>query len=324
MVGVDRCHKDGVIKLTVAEDPKQYIKYDPNLLPMLEGFKRSGKKVFLVTNSLWDYTHVVMNYLEGRKAGAQKDLEWTKYFDVIITGACKPSFLVDEMSLSLFRVDPTSESLQLCDNMPSDALGVETFLKKGKIFQGGNAKWLHRLLQVGSSNSLLYVGDHMYADVLRSKRTLGWRTCLVVPELTNEIISHRKSVDIRKTILSLRRKQFATQRRIDLLDDEWEVSSDEELRKMRSAKAKLVFEMKEIEKALNDKLTERDQAYHKDWGALFKAGLQESRFAKQVIDYACLYTSRASNLGNVSPERPFRPARDMSTHDIDRPLYQGS
>jgi hypothetical protein len=25
--------------------------------------KRSGRKLFLATNSLWDYTHVVMNYL---------------------------------------------------------------------------------------------------------------------------------------------------------------------------------------------------------------------------------------------------------------------
>ena len=27
----------------------------------------------------------------------------------------------------------------------------------------------------------------MYSDILRSKRTLGWRTCLVIPELENEM-----------------------------------------------------------------------------------------------------------------------------------------
>ena len=49
-------------------DPEKYIIYDPNTFPMLEQFKKSGKKVFLVTNSLWDYTQVVMNYLQGTKS----------------------------------------------------------------------------------------------------------------------------------------------------------------------------------------------------------------------------------------------------------------
>ena len=64
---VDRCHKDGVIKKTVEKNPEKYITYDPNIFPMLEAFRRSGRKTFLLTNSLWDYTQVVMNYLQGKK-----------------------------------------------------------------------------------------------------------------------------------------------------------------------------------------------------------------------------------------------------------------
>jgi hypothetical protein len=30
---------------------------------MLQMYKASGRKLFLATNSLWDYTKVVMNYL---------------------------------------------------------------------------------------------------------------------------------------------------------------------------------------------------------------------------------------------------------------------
>jgi predicted HAD superfamily phosphohydrolase YqeG len=40
-----------------------------------------------------------------------------------------------------------------------------------------------QLVGLSSFDRLLYVGDHMYSDVLRAKRTLGWRTMLVVPEL---------------------------------------------------------------------------------------------------------------------------------------------
>lgn len=34
---------------------------------------------------------------------------------------------------------------------------------------------------------VLYIGDHIFGDVLRSKKTRGWRTFLVVPELTREL-----------------------------------------------------------------------------------------------------------------------------------------
>lgn len=63
---------------------------------MLEEFKQSGLKVFLLTNSLWDYTQVVMNYLHSKKAGDDLDLAWADYFDLIIVGGNKPSFLLDE------------------------------------------------------------------------------------------------------------------------------------------------------------------------------------------------------------------------------------
>ena len=43
------------------------------------------------------------------------------------------------------------------------------------------------MLRLSSGDQLLYVGDHMFSDILRSKRTLGWRTCLIVPELEHEI-----------------------------------------------------------------------------------------------------------------------------------------
>ena len=53
---------------------------------MLDSFKKAGRKVFLLTNSLWEYTQVVMNYLEGRKVDDKKDFVWMNYFDIIIVG----------------------------------------------------------------------------------------------------------------------------------------------------------------------------------------------------------------------------------------------
>ncbi|KAA3670492.1 uncharacterized protein DEA37_0005185, partial [Paragonimus westermani] len=39
---------------------------------------------------------------------------------------------------------------------------------------------------------VLYVGDHIFGDILKSKKTVGWRTYLVIPELANEIYVWKK------------------------------------------------------------------------------------------------------------------------------------
>ena len=34
---------------------------------------------------------------------------------------------------------------------------------------------------------VLYIGDHIFGDILKSKKMRGWRTFLVVPELAHEM-----------------------------------------------------------------------------------------------------------------------------------------
>jgi len=73
---------------------------------MLNGLRRAGKKVFLLTNSLFDYTQVVMNHMyqcflrdQHLNRKVNKHIEegtWMDYFDVIIAGGNKPAFLLDE------------------------------------------------------------------------------------------------------------------------------------------------------------------------------------------------------------------------------------
>ena len=36
-------------------------------------------------------------------------------------------------------------------------------------------------------NDVLYVGDHIFGDILKSKKERGWRTFLVVPEVAQEL-----------------------------------------------------------------------------------------------------------------------------------------
>ena len=83
--------------------------------------------------------------------------------------------------------------------------GAEDFLKIGKVFQGGNWLHLHKMMGIRSGDEVFYVGDHLYSDVLRSKRTLGWRSLFIMPELEDEIRVFSQTIPMRKKIEYLRR-----------------------------------------------------------------------------------------------------------------------
>ena len=66
---------------------------------------------------------------------------------------------------------------------------------------------------------------------------------------------------------------------------------------------------------LSSALEARHESFHPLWGQLFKAGHQNSRWAQQVQDYACLYTSHATNLLYATGNTTFRALTDVMPHD---------
>ena len=60
---VDLCHRDGVIKDEVAINPEKYLVLDDGMIPMLRRYRKDGMKLFLLTNSFWEYTSTAMNFL---------------------------------------------------------------------------------------------------------------------------------------------------------------------------------------------------------------------------------------------------------------------
>lgn len=309
---VDLCHRDGVIKDEVHSDPAKYIVLDKGLLPMLKRYREEGMKLFLLTNSLWEYTSTAMNFLyHGERVSdeRQKKNEWLELFDLVVVGSCKPAYMLDPY-LNLFRVRPEDGSLLNTDGVYEiEALGesgASKFLSAGKTFQGGN--WLHlqAMLEIVAGEEILYVGDHLYADVLRSKRTLGWRSAFVMPELEEEMRVFAEQIPLHRQITALRN-----------LRDELGVRADD--LRLRHPSVRDLQEMEVEEHRLKQKLQELaaewHAAFHPVWGAMFNAGYQESRFAFYVSNYACLYTSRATNLGLASTARSFRTTMETLPHD---------
>lgn len=325
---VDLCHRDGSLKRAVALDPAKYIHRDDALVPMLRALRASGKKTFLLTNSLWDFTNVVMNYLVADAKGEKKTTEWMELFDAVITGSCKPGFFENERA-GIFAVDVDSGTLHNTDDgAPMTPIGASKAASAAddamgrlgsdgtKAYQGGSYRHLHAMLGISSGNKVLYVGDHIYGDILRSKKTLGWRTMLVVPELAHEMECLEKAeeakIPARLRQLQQRRDrladalQLAAWRR-EKLGGEQVVGKDYEvlLAKADSAREEHRQEMRELH-----------AGFHRVWGQMMKAGNQNSRFAHQLERYACLYTSHARNLVAYSPAKSYRGLSDSMPHDL--------
>jgi len=313
---IDSVHRDNSLKQAVRRDMARYIYRDPELGPALHRLRSGGKKLFLLTNSHWDYTQAVMSHLLDGLAAEYPT--WRNYFDVVITGADKPGFFSDNHTF--LELDPTS----------GEVLGEATSLERWKVYQGGNLGAFEQMAGV-SGEKVLYVGDHIYGDILKSRKASLWRTCMVVQELEDEIrytegrreeISRLAEVELLRARLDDAVNQHKSllgtlERRLER--DQLNETERAELEQQRKA-AKMNLER--LRRALKGAVTiaetlERDveAGYNPYWGLLFKEGHENSRFGAQVEQYACLYTSRVSNLLYVSPTQYLRSQRELMPHE---------
>ncbi|CAN7129173.1 hypothetical protein BRARA_G02234 [Brassica rapa] len=326
---VDLCHRDGTLKQMVAKEPNRYINEDTTIVPLIKMIRDSGRSTFLVTNSLWDYTNIVMNFLCGGRTvhGPHTcNFDWLQYFDVVITGSAKPGFFHEESRANLFEVEPKSGMLINTDNGtpmpqvgdPSPKILLKSKDKGCRVFQGGNVGHLHSLLSIESSSQVLYVGDHIYGDILRSKKVLGWRTMLVVPELEKEVELLWELRDMRKKLILMRNERDSVEDKIHHLN--WSLKfedvNENDKQEMLSALNDLESKRDQVRLSHQQAQRENHQKFHKVWGQLMKTGYQSSRFANQVERFACLYTSQVSNLLLYSPDKYYRPSEDFMSHEF--------
>ena len=324
---IDLCHRDGSLKRGVAADPAKYIHEDKNLVPLLKDLKFSGKKLFIVTNSLWDYTNIVMNFLIGGRTGSDKNLDWLEHFEVVVTGSAKPRFFNENQPL--FQVETQSGALLNTDegnpmaNLDDHNDDLDP-VPAGKVFQGGNYKILNRMLNLTSdaNSEILYVGDHIYGDILKSKKTLGWRTMLIVPEMEHEIEVLNRNIGMPKQLFHMRRRRDALEDQLQRV--RWKIAErdggltqfpEEDKEDMESEMAILNEEYEELREEHSRHLAEFQGKFHTIWGQFMKTGYQNSRFANQIGRFACLYTSHVGNLAYYSPNKSYRALQDELPHD---------
>ncbi len=333
---IDEAHRDGTILDAVAADLPRFVKRDPDLAPTLHKLRSAGKKIFILTNSRWSYTDRMMTYLLGGAMGEYPS--WRNFFDVVVVAATKPAFFQERrplMELDGAKVLPAAFPLE-----------------RGKVYQGGNLQDFERALGV-SGDQVLYVGDHIYGDILRSKKDSAWRTVMIMQELETEIVAYescradfdrvhqledaRERLEDELRFYQGRYKELS--RAIDgggRADRPSESSLrvhtaatkpngtptpvselEGERHRVKRAVDHVRARLRQVEAELEVLVRGTDARFHSFWGSLLKEGNEQSSFGAQVEEYACLYTSRVSNLFSYSPQQHYRSPRDVMAHEIE-------
>ncbi len=307
---IDEAHRDDSLKSIIRADLGRFIVVDPDLPAALHRLRSAGRRLFLLTNSLWDYTDAVMRFMLDGKLPAYTS--WRTYFDIIIVGGGKPAFFTD--GSPFVELDPATGA-------PLHAR--PTGLHRGHVYQAGNITDFEKMSGVGGDR-VLYIGDHIYGDILRAKKSSVWRTCMVIQELEQELALSERFADRIRQQDELDRKRRNLEAEIDyqqLVLKTLQKNGDNGAADGAKRQAKRLLDdlratLREVNGTLDGLDAEVDSAYNAWWGPLFKEGAENSRFGEQVEDYACLYTSRVSNFLHYSPLRYFRSPRAKMPHEL--------
>jgi HAD superfamily 5'-nucleotidase-like hydrolase len=294
---LDEAHRDGSIKDVVIKDLDKYVMKNEAVVAGLERFKFHGKKLFLLTNSLYDYTKVLMDFALNPFLKKHKD--WTELFDVVITGAQKPRFFWDK--LRLLKVDPSTGLMT----------NYESALEPG-LYQGGCADILTKSFKV-SGEEILYIGDHIYGDIVRLKKDCNWRTALVVEDLDEEILALKKMKPIDDKIQALMREKEPFERRVlEMLTANREVGTPVDQKELDTMQDKIG----DVDSRLRDLIKKHQENFNPYWGEVMRIGAEESYFASQVQRYACIYMPTLDDLFALSPRTYLRAHRTLLPHEI--------
>ncbi|ESN95327.1 hypothetical protein HELRODRAFT_86766, partial [Helobdella robusta] len=258
---IDWIHVQGDLKSIILDSIDQYVHKDARLPVILNRLMRQfGAKVFLLTNSDYNYSCKIMSYLLD-----SPEKTWEMYFDYIVVESRKPNFFGEGTILR-----------QIDKRTGAQKIGNYTGpLQAGQIYSGGSCDVFSELIGA-KGKDVLYIGDHIFGDILKSKKIRGWRTFLVIPELYQElhVWTHKRTLFNRLQNLDV------------LLSDKY--------KNLDSASC-IKPDITVLQEAIREVTHEMDLSYG-IYGSLFRSGSRQTFFASQVMRYADLYASTFLNL----------------------------
>ncbi|MCB2198716.1 HAD-IG family 5'-nucleotidase [bacterium] len=302
---LDEAHTEGVLKGKVLEDPDSYIAYDPEIPQALLDQKQAGKKLVLITNSEWAYTKRVMEF--AFNPYLPEGMTWRDLFKLIIVSARKPSFFNDP--------NPAFEII----NEEGQLQPIIGGLQEGKMYVGGNATQVERLWKL-AGEEILYVGDHIYADVTVSKNVLRWRTALIIREVEEELASlegfQQQQAKLSRLMLEKETLEYQYNRvRLDVQRARKNKGTGLDQKALQAQSDELRNRIQEIDAAIGPLARASGELMNGHWGLIMRAGNDKSHLSRQVESYADIYMSRVSNFLHLTPFAYLRSPRSSLPHD---------
>lgn len=295
---LDEAHCDGSIKDYVRDHLSDFIIQDPKVAQLMERLKRHGKQVLIITNSDYAYTKLLLDYAINPFLKEHKD--WKELFEVTITKSMKPKFFIGREEF--LKIDPET-------GLMSNHNGK---IEKGAIYQGGNATQLQNDFEFDGED-VLYLGDHIYGDVVSLKKKLNWRTALVVEQIEDEIKGLQATHEIQKKIDDLMAEKEIWEKR---LTDLYDRRMDKNEKNTKAESDKIYSEIEKLDEQIAKEIPSYQSHFNPYWGELMRAGNEESLFMGQVEKYACVYMGRITDLLEYSPRTYFRPPKRVMPHEI--------
>ncbi len=293
---LDISHRDGSLKSQVKKNVKKFIVQDEQAVMALERFKKHGKKLWVITNSDYEYSKLLLDYSINPFLKNHK--HWSELFNIVVTAANKPKFFTDKMPL--LQVDPSNGLMRNHHGKIEDG-----------VYQGGNAQTIQKSSGF-TGEQILYLGDHIYGDVLSIKKTCNWRTALVIEELIEEVSALEESADLSDQINTLMTEKIQYEQKLDDLFDK-----DIEKGK-KPAKEKIQEHFQKIEKVdkkIGKLIRSHSQFFNPYWGETMRAGVEPSRLAGQIEKYACIYMAKIADFSEYSPRTYYRPKKKTLPHE---------
>lgn len=281
---MDHLHDTGTLKERTLKNLDKYVIKDPRIPVLLSRIKEVAK-VFLATNSDFNYTEAIMKYLlDAATSSKGMKKSWRSYFDLVVVDTRKPLFFAGGTVLR--QVDTDTGKLRI---------GTYTGdLQHGTVYSGGSSDLVCDLLDV-KGKDILYVGDHIFGDILKSKKRQGWKTFLVVPELVKEL-----------HVWADKSSMFEELKHLDIFLAELYQHLDSGSQECPDISA--------IQTRIKMVTYGMDLCYGK-MGSLLRCGSTKTLFASQLLRYADIYSTTCLNLLNYPFSFLFRAPLVLLPHE---------
>ncbi|KAI9296886.1 HAD-superfamily hydrolase [Neoconidiobolus thromboides FSU 785] len=286
----------GLLHLEILKQVPKYLEPSNKLVNYLQNLRKGKKELFLLTNSGYLFVNKGMEYLTSSK-------DWRDLFDVVVVSSKKPSFYTSHRPFRRVKTNGDRANQTLENSIELDMEAVSKF-QRGQVYQGGNLKEFSKLTG-WRGQKVMYIGDHIYSDLVDPTLQQGWRTGAIIDELETEM-EYAATPQARSRLSYLLHLE-----QLLLLAS----NNGDQSKELGDLVQQWRLERKQYRNTLK-------QVYNLQFGSLFRTHHNPTYFAKKVRTFADLYTSKLENLNDYPLNYTFYPQRDQLPHELPNFINQ--